>query len=190
MSNTIENFKTPPFIQSRSGRYINLLEPDSGLFCIEDIAHALSHICRFCGHSREFYSVAQHSVLTSRLVPEDDAMAALLHDAAEAYIGDITTHLKRLLPDYQVIEQRMESAVFAKFGVAYPLPKSVKHADLVMLATERRDLMTVDESSWWAGIEGITPASFQISPESPDKAKQSFLERFGHLSSNRGLGLC
>ena len=183
------NCKIPPFIQSRSGQYINLLEPDSDRFLIEDIAHGLSHICRFGGHSREFYSVAQHSVLTSYLVPKEDQFAALMHDAAESYIGDIPKPLKELLLDYQVIERRMEIALFRKFGVQFPLPKSVKVADLVMLATERRDLMPADNLDGYPIISGIAPASFQIFPESPEKAKRRFLERFEHLSS-RLVALC
>ena len=112
-----------------------------------------------------------------------------MHDAAEAYIGDIPKPLKELLLDYQVIEQRMEFALFRKFGVQFPLPlpKSVKQADLVMLATERRDLMPADNLDGYPIIAGIVPASFQISPESPEKAKRHFLERFEHLLSLRGI---
>ena len=74
-------------IQTSSGRYIDLLAPSSGDIAIEDIAHALSHIARFNGHTSEFYSVAQHCVLCSRVNPGVMSFEKLLHDAAEAYIG-------------------------------------------------------------------------------------------------------
>lgn len=148
--------KIPPSIQARSGRYINFVAPDQNLFCIHDIAHALSHTCRFGGHTRVFYSVAQHSVLVSHLVPEDDRFAALMHDAAEAYVGDVPTPLKQLLPEYKAIEKRMEACLFERFGLYDGLPSSVKEADLIMLATEQRDLMVGGSNdAKWAVIADI-----------------------------------
>lgn len=172
-----------PSIQSRSGRYINFVAPDPSLFCINDIAHALSHTCRFGGHTRDFYSVAQHSVLASYLVPENDQFAALMHDAAEAYVGDVPTPLKQLLPEYKVIEKRIETCLFERFGLYDGIPLSVKKADLIMLATEQRDLMPheIQESEQWACIRDIQPARFRIRPQRPEDARKSFLERFERL---------
>jgi 5'-deoxynucleotidase YfbR-like HD superfamily hydrolase len=172
-----------PSIQSRSGRYINFVDPDQSAFCIHDIAHALSHTCRFGGHTRDFYSVAQHSVLVSYLVPENDQFAALMHDAAEAYVGDVPSPLKQLLPEYKVIEKRIEACLFERFGLYDGMPVSVKKADLIMLATEQRDLMTHNSHDLvqWECIRDIEPARFKIRAQRPEDARKSFLERFERL---------
>jgi 5'-deoxynucleotidase YfbR-like HD superfamily hydrolase len=110
---------------------------------IGDIATALSRAPRFAGHTatRRAYSVAEHSVLVAALCPPADALWGLLHDAAEAYTGDITTPLKNMLAGAREIEGRIARAVAEKFALPWPMPAAVKRADAQALAWEMRDLM-------------------------------------------------
>ncbi len=170
-----------PTIKLASGAYFDLEDPDASDIRIEDIAHALSHICRYTGHCREFYSVAQHSVLVSSIVPPADQLAGLLHDAAEAFVGDVSKPLKILLPDYKAIEARVEASVFRRFGLPQTLPESVKAADRIALRTEQRDLMDA-EGEDWTYTEGVAPLLARIHPQSSKLARDSFLSRFKFLT--------
>lgn len=176
--NTI-NEQIRPDILTNQGRYFDFLQRNNTI-TVEEVAHALSNICRFGGHTRSFYSVAQHSVMVSLIVPAEDALWGLFHDAAEAYIGDICRPLKNLLPDYLKIESDVESEVLAKLGLTGLKPKSVKEADLIMLATEQRDLMPQHDDEW-ALIAGISPLPIKISPMSPDMACGFFMHRYQEI---------
>lgn len=164
-------------IQTHSGGYFNFRAPETHDFSIYDIAHALSHICRFTGHTHGFYSVAEHSVLVSMIVPKPLALKALLHDAAEAYLGDVSAPLKAMLPDYKAIESRVERALLTHFGVDPTFDPIIKHADLRALVTESRDLMALPIE-----IPGVEPTAYCITPLSPSEAAVVFLQRFFELT--------
>lgn len=170
-----------PSILTSSGRYFDFIRPDLSLFDIHDIAHALSNLCRFTGHVRTFYSVAQHSVGASYAVPPEFAFEALMHDAAEAFVGDVSSPLKHLLPGYREIESRVESAIRARFGLPAEQSVAVKHSDLVMLATEKRDLMPAAGDTWPI-LRTIRPLAAAIVPLDPGMACHTFLYRFAELA--------
>jgi len=179
-------------IQTASGIFFNLKHPDPSLVSIVDIAHGLSHLCRFTGHTNGFYSVAEHSVKVSRLVPEDLALEGLLHDASEAYVGDMASPLKALLPEYRRIEWKVQHAIARAFDLEYPFDLEIHRADRILLATERRDLMPVTPAHIreagrdpWAGVDryGVLPA--RLNPLCPDEAKEAFLERYDELLAER-----
>ncbi len=169
------------WIMTASGKDFDLDNPYGFEYDIEDIANSLAKICRFNGHINDFYSVAQHSVLTSVIAPIQLQKAALLHDAAEAFIGDVATPLKAMLPEYKDIEQRIERDIFHHFGLSTVYLSQIKHWDLVMLATEKRDLYDNENDNPWPVLEGIEPHSMKIVPWQWEYAKDVFIERFNEL---------
>lgn len=161
----------------RSGRYFDYLDPQPETIYIDDIAWGLANTCRFNGQCLEYYSVAQHSVLVSENVPKEHAFDALMHDAAEAYIGDVVAPLKQLLPDFKLIEARVEAAIAQRFGLNLPLHADIKHTDLRLLRTEQRDV-TSGHAHNWHGLDQYAPLEKNIIPVSPDEAAALFLLRY------------
>lgn len=172
------------WILTQSGTRFDLLNPTPDMINIPDIAYALSRICRFNGHTSEHYSVAEHSLRVAALVPREYQLAALLHDAAEAYIGDVSSPLKALLPEYLEIEQRIWSAICQRFAIAEQLPECVKRADLIMLATERRDLMPY-HSDQWECLKGVNPEVASIGPMPSRVAESAFLDQLSREADRR-----
>lgn len=165
-----------------SGSYFNFLNPDPDSFTIQDVAHALSMVCRFSGHVKHFYSVAQHAVLVSYAVPGEMAWYGLHHDDAEFALGDVSSPLKRLLPDYREIEARVSKVVAKKFNLPDKMPPEIKLADRILLATEKRDLMpNAAMTDAWDIIRGLTPLKDEIIPLYPHQAERLFLNRYKQL---------
>jgi 5'-deoxynucleotidase YfbR-like HD superfamily hydrolase len=170
-----------PSILLRSGNYFDFTNPERSTFTVADVAHALARICRFTGHCHHFYSVAQHSVLVSKILPPELQMAGLLHDAHEAFVGDIAAPLKLVLPDFRELEDRVQRAVLERFSITLPLHSEIKRADLVLLATEKRDLMHVNAREWQMPA-GVTPLEARITPKTPAQAEREFISRFQELT--------
>lgn len=166
-------------IRTITGQLFYPLDPRKEEILLEDIGHALSHLCRFVGHTRHFYSVAQHSVLVSKLVPPADAMWGLLHDAAEAYLNDIARPLKHtaLMADYRNAETKLQALIYSRFGLEGDEPESVKLADQKALHAELRDLVVNSNPLHVAAAEGV-PIIFA---QKPEFARHIFFERFRAL---------
>ena len=170
------------WLQTYTGKKIDFNNVTEDDICIEDIAEALSKECRFGGHCKKFYSVAQHSYLTALIVTPDYALEALLHDATEAYLKDIPSPLKALLPDYKAIEKRLDAVIRRKFGLPEKMSGEVKKADLVMLATERNFLLK-DDGSEWPCLAGVEPhPTLKIVSLQPFWARKLFFDFFYALT--------
>ncbi|AUH51198.1 phosphohydrolase [Chromobacterium sp. ATCC 53434] len=170
---------TTAIIETVSGRLVDLLHPSQADIDIQDIAHHLAHICRFGGACRPFYSVAEHSVRVAGILPPRLMRAGLLHDAQEAYIGDVVTPLKRVLPSYQYTEGLVAAAVEARYGLQLSEEDraAIRRADLVLLATERRDLMP-QSGVEWPILAGVAPLPELIKPMSMEQAAARFVSLF------------
>lgn len=167
-----------------SGKRFWPLDPRPNDFDINDIAHALAHINRFNGHLYHSYSVAQHSVLVSQNVPIAAARYGLLHDASEAYLQDIITPLKGLLPDYCLLEERVMRAILTAFDVPISdeIRKAVKQTDVRMLVTEVRDLTPHGVIN---GVICEQPFDWKITCWSPAEARSRFACRYCELWPER-----
>lgn len=164
-----EDLYYPGHIRTFTGAYIDPLNPDPAKIQIEDIAHALSMQPRFGGHLPVFYSVAQHSLRVSRLVTDPaQQLAALMHDAAEAYLIDVPSPVKQRLTGYREIEDNLMRMIAEKFGFAWPLHPCVKAADEQALRTEWESLML--RRGFWV-----------LDSDYPLRAKILFMERFAEL---------
>ena len=162
-----ENLYTKNSIRTFTGIYFNVLEPTEEMINIEDIAHALSQICRFNGHLPNFYSVAQHSVICSGLVAKEKQLEALLHDASEAYLCDVPKPVKPLLTNYKETEDRIMTLIAKKYGFQWPLSPEVHQVDSEMLQIEWDHLMLAK--------------SEDIKTYAPKVAKKMFLDKFNEL---------
>jgi 5'-deoxynucleotidase YfbR-like HD superfamily hydrolase len=169
------------WMQTRAGLAYFHENPTLASIRIADIAHALSMICRFGGHTSRFYSVAEHSVLVSQVVPTEHAFVALMHDATEAYVCDVPRPLKRMLGKvYSDLEDKAWDAICIKFGMDYELPPCVKDADNAVLLAEKAALLLEPPLPWsWA--EGLVAADVKIRALRPNQAKDMFLRRFTEL---------
>jgi len=175
-------------IKVSSGHYLDLRDPQPEQIDIKSIAAALSKICRFGGHCPKFYSVAEHCILAERLALrhgfQGEALdAVFLHDAAEAFIGDMVKPLKIMVPEFQAIESRIEAAIETRFGVDFEKWQPViKRFDRAMLKCEKLS-MWPDDSEQWSGFSEIDAADVTLNFWSHERAEYNFLR----IAEVRGL---
>jgi hypothetical protein len=156
------------WFQTFSGIKFDLLEPSVEMIEIDDIAHSLSQVNRFTGHCKFPYPVSQHSRIGSFLVPENDALWFLLHDASEAYLGDMSSPLKHYTPvgdEYKKIEHKIQNIICDRFSIDREKPKSIKQIDGDMYTIER-DVLLKGRFNYL-----ITETSFQ-------ENKRLYLDRY------------
>lgn len=163
MKDTLYNGR---LIRVSSGKYVDVFAPTEDMIDINDIAHGLANKCRFGGHTQEFFTVAQHSINCLFLVNKEHKLAALLHDAAEAYISDIPTPIKRELKQYCDIEENLMKVIASKFKIEYPFHHSIKSADKVSLEWEWQNYVLHDKI-----VQDLIPLT-------TTEAKSSFLRYF------------
>lgn len=167
-------------IELLNGQMFDFHNPSATDVSIQELAQVLSKICRFAGHVRYFYSVAQHAVNASYIVAPGHEKAALLHDTAEAFTNDIVTPLKAEVPLFKEIEVVIEQDMGSRFGFQYPLSPEVKLADLQMLGIEKDILKPT--GSHWAILDGIEYEHLipkcNMMPMTPDEACLAFLKRW------------
>lgn len=183
--------------QTYTGRQFWPCDPRPEDVVIEDIAHALSNLCRFAGHCREFYSVAEHSVWVARAVAryarecgspaawaDQLSLAGLLHDAAEAYCVDVPRPLKPFLTGYREIEHGVAAVIAERFGFSVELfdHPFVKRADESLLMTEKRDLMAPPPAPWTfaQGVEAECVGNVSM-PWGPREARAAFHSCFNRF---------
>ncbi len=178
----------PEFIETFTGRRFLPLAPVADDICVQDIAHALSNQCRFSGHTKEFYSVAEHSVRVSELLQDwgcskDIQLWGLIHDASEAYLVDIPAPLKHTdaFFEYRRSEARLMVAICRRLGLPVAEPERVRWADATLLATEARDLMAYLPEHW-AGLVA-KPLADKIEPWRPSTAEEAFIQRYEALAA-------
>lgn len=171
------------WIQTFTGLQIYPLDPRIEEIYILDIAHSLSMQCRFNGHTKDFYSVAEHCCHVSDLLPDSLKLTGLLHDASETYLCDLPRPLKRsegFAEQYLIAETHLERAIAEKFNLHYPYPPEVKDADNRLLATEAWQLMVPLHPEW---KDCLNPLQGKVlGCWTPREAKEQFLQRFGILA--------
>lgn len=167
-------------IKVSAGHYVDLANPDPSTIEVKSIAAALSKVCRFGGHCPQFYSVAEHCIHATAMACSegytgDALIAVFLHDAAEAYIGDMVKPLKVTMPQYGEAEQRIEAAIQAAFGIDFSKWMDViKRFDRAMLKAEKVTMWPEDTEKW-AGFSEIEDRVVKFHFWEPSQAEMQFL---------------
>lgn len=168
------------FMQVYNGTKFWPLSPKAEEVDIIDLAHSLSMQCRYNGHCKRFYSVAEHSVLIARWLLQESgpeiALWGLLHDASEAYLADVPRPLKPHLSGYKTMEARVMTTVCDAYGLPYDMPAEVHEADTRIIADELVNMKPMD---WHKNYDN--PLGVPMMYWTPEEAKEEFLNTFSNL---------
>ncbi len=182
-----------PWMQTYTGGAFFLADPHEREVKVADIAHALANTARYNGHTRELYSVAQHAVVISEWLEEDGwpldvCYAGLHHDSAEAYTGDVPSYLKHIVPEFKIVERRVEAAVMDALGfhMADGVGAIIKNYDMIALATECRDILGPNRSEFTWGNMPSPRRGIVLVPWAPKLAENVFLDRHAELRRRMG----
>lgn len=170
--------------QTYSGRRMSILNPQPEDIYIEDIAAAISKQCRFNGHCKSFYSVGQHCIYGSELAfkyyDREVAKEFLLHDATEAFVGDLVRPVKVHLPEFETIEQRFWKAIATRFNLPLLMSEECKYIDDVMVTWEKRDLLPNSED--WPKLPDISHLNLPtLNCLSWEHVEWAYLKRYKEL---------
>jgi hypothetical protein len=171
------------WMQTFTGRQFWPLDPRPDEVDILDIAHALANQCRYAGHCRRFYSVAEHCVLLSRAVAPEHRLWALLHDSAEAYLVDLPRPVKRHVVGYHMAEAAVMAAICLRFGLKPEMPEAVHDADYRILRDELEQNMAPPPSRW--PVQDEAPLGVSLRFWDPGEAEFWFLKEFKALTGGR-----
>ena len=175
------------FIETWSGTAFHFMDPASDEINITDIAHALSNQCRYAGHVKKFYSVAEHCVhlydyaVRNNLGNDQSRLTLLLHDASEAYLSDIARPIKMCIPQYREIEVKIEEAIAKKFDLVYPFPDMVKDLDTRILMDERPQVKEPSNLVWGVTAE---PLGIKLQFWTPEVAYGRFCQRYDEVMNS------
>jgi hypothetical protein len=161
----MDKTKKGSWLQTITGKRVSVLAPQPEEIFIEDIIPSISKQCRFNGHCNVFYSVAQHCVLGAQFAlhhwkSKDVAKEFLLHDATEAYMGDLIRPVKVMLPEFGVVEAGFWKAISSKFGLPFEHTEKCQLLDNIMVTWEKRDLLP--QSEVWPNLPDITEYNLSV----------------------------
>lgn len=162
-------------VRTFTGSEVDLLNTHRDTISIVDIAHHLSKLDRYNGAGAFTYSVAQHSLFVAEILPDDLKLWGLLHDATEAYLGDVVSPLKKLLPGYREIEQKLMGKIAERFAFEMPRPAFVKAADTAVMVAEMNQVMNWPDL---AEQQCAAPANIRIHHRTWQDVRAEFLVKF------------
>lgn len=171
------------WLETFTGEQFHFLQPLAAEIHVEDVAHSLSQLCRYNGHTKAFYSVAEHSILICDWIAANFPGAsqqvlrtALLHDVAETYLGDMSRPVKHQMPQFKELEHIIEGAAAERFDIELPFPAVVEECDARILVDEREQCMSDSGNEW--GTDALEPLGVEIKFLDPPNVRRLFMERF------------